>query len=75
MHDGRKFMPKIKCPCCGKRIVDLPNKEYKNAAIVRRYSAEMAVSNAIILECPHCHEFVSLQFDDLYRLLIPKETA
>ena len=75
MHDGCKLMPKIKCPCCGKRIADLPNKEYKNAAIVKKYSAEMTEGDAIILECPHCHEFVSLQFDSLKRLIIPKESA
>ena len=38
-------------------------------------SAEITEGDAIILECPHCHEFVSLQFDSLNRLIIPKESA
>ena len=75
MHDGRKSMPKIKCPYCRKRIADLPNKEYKNAAIVKKYSAEMTEGDAIILECPHCHEFVSFQINGLKQLIIAKESA
>lgn len=69
------MMPKIKCPCCRKRIADLPNKEYKNAAIVKRYSKDQSENNAIILECPHCHEFVSLQLNDFNSGIITKETA
>lgn len=61
MYDERKMMPKLKCPCCRKRVADLPNKKLKNATIIKKFDAGKPVQDDIILECPHCHSFISLQ--------------
>ena len=29
-NDGRKNMPKLNCPYCGKRFADVPNAQFKN---------------------------------------------
>ena len=66
IDDGRRKMPKLKCPYCDKRVADLPSKDIKNISnLVKENEIE---DNDIVLKCMHCGNIIG------FRLLILKET-
>ena len=52
-NDGRKSMPKLNCPYCGKRFADVPNAQFKNKS--QLVTMDKISADDFILECPHCH--------------------
>ena len=58
IDDGRRLMPKLHCPCCGKRFGDVPNAAFKNRCLLTKFDS--LTSDGIVLECPHCHNKVCL---------------
>lgn len=62
-NDGRKNMPKLSCPYCGRRCADVPNKEYKNKS--QLVTMDNLSSDDYILECPHCHRKVGLHIENI----------
>lgn len=56
--DGRRYMPKLKCPYGNHRFADVPNVALRNNSELKRLS-EIADAD-YILECPHCHQKVAL---------------
>ena len=61
--DGRRSMPKLNCPYCGKRCADVPNAMFKNKS--RLVKLDCVSENDYILECPHCHKKVGLHIDNI----------
>ena len=51
--DGRRHMPKMKCPRCGGRAIDVANTSLRNASVLTQLSDTYDAD--YILECPRCH--------------------
>lgn len=69
--DGRKYLPKLKCPYCFKRFGDLPNTELKNKS--KLVVNEQILKDDIVLQCPHCYKIVGLRImgiEKIYELAI-----
>lgn len=57
--DGRRKMPKLKCPYCNKRVIDLPNKEFKNTfSLVKANDIEEFDA---VLKCLHCGKIIGFR--------------
>ena len=56
--DGRRYMPKLKCPYCNRRFVDVVDSRTKNESSVVKWEKNVDID--FVLECPHCHEKVGL---------------
>lgn len=69
VDDTRRKMPKLKCPYCQKRVVDMATKELRNISALEKYEETNKSELDIVLECPHCHHFVLLQIKVLSALL------
>ena len=52
-------MPKLKCPCCNKRVIDLPDKDLKNNCKLVR--TKEIVDSDIILKCLHCGNLIGFR--------------
>ena len=65
--DGRRSLPKIKCPYCGKRFGDFPSKELKNQSelVTKNY---IEINKDIILQCPHCNKIVGLRIKNIEKV-------
>ena len=62
--DGRRYMPKLKCPYGNHRFADVPNVLLRNDSELKRLSD--ASDADYILECPHCHGKVALCIKSLH---------
>lgn len=62
--DGRRYMPKLKCPYGNHRFADVPNVLLRNDSELKRLSE--ASDADYILECPHCHQKVALCIKSLH---------
>lgn len=62
-NDGRKSMPKLNCPYCGKRFADVPSAQFKNKSELVKLDNISA--DDFILECPHCHKKAGLHIDNI----------
>ena len=51
--DGRRHMPKMKCPRCGGRAIDVANTSLRNTSVLTQLSDTYDAD--YILECPRCH--------------------
>ena len=67
--DGRRLMPKIKCPYCNKRLADVANSKLRNESMIARISDLPVID--FIFECPHCHKMVALNLKCLHRVSTP----
>ena len=56
--DGRRYMPKMKCPYGNHRFADVPDLALRNDSELKRLSE--AANIDYILECPRCHQTVAL---------------
>ena len=56
--DGRRYMPKMKCPYGNHRFADVPDLALRNDSELKRLSE--AANIGYILECPRCHQKVAL---------------
>ena len=56
--DGRRYMPKMKCPYGNHRFADVPDLPLRNDSELKRLSE--AANIDYILECPRCHQKVAL---------------
>lgn len=56
--DGRRYMPKMKCPYGNHRFADVPDLALRNDSELKRLSE--AANIDYILECPRCHQKVAL---------------
>ena len=56
--DGRRYMPKLKCPYGNHRFADVPDVLLRNDSELKRLSE--ASDADYILECPYCHGKVAL---------------
>lgn len=65
--DGRRHLPKMKCPYCYKRFGDLPNRELKNRSKLVTKD-QIVISKDIVLQCPHCHNFVGLRIENIEKI-------
>ena len=61
--DGRRAMPKLKCPLCGKRCADVADAKLRNKSVLK--PLEVLPDADYIIECPHCHEPLALSIKDL----------
>lgn len=75
MDDARRKMPKLKCPYCNKRVADLPSRELKNISTLECYKRVNLSTSDIVLECPHCHEFVVLRIVTIDKLIMSKHSS
>lgn len=58
IDDGRRHMPKLKCPYGNHRFADVPDVAFRNDSELKRLSETSDAD--YILECPHCHRKVGL---------------
>ena len=56
--DGRRYMPKMKCPYGNHRFADVPDVALRNDSELKRLSEASDID--YILECPICHQKVAL---------------
>ena len=63
IDDGRRKMPKIKCPYGNHRFADVPNLSLRNGSELKKLSEASFID--YILECPHCHQKVALSIKAL----------
>ena len=56
--DGRRYMPKMKCPYGNHRFADVPDLALRNDSELKRLSE--AANIDYFLECPRCHQKVAL---------------
>lgn len=63
-NDGRRMMPKMKCPYGNHRFADVPDVALRNDSEIKRLSEATDVD--YILECPHCHQKVALCIKSLH---------
>ncbi len=56
--DGRRYMPKMKCPYGNHRFADVPDLALRNDSELKRLSEASNID--YILECPRCHQKVAL---------------
>lgn len=56
--DGRRHMPKLKCPYGNHRFADVPDVSLRNGSEPKRLS-ELSEAD-YIPECPRCHQKVDL---------------
>ena len=67
--DGRRLLPKIKCPYCCKRFGDLPSRELKNhSELVTKDNIEL--KKDIVLQCPHCRNIVGLRINNIENIYL-----
>ena len=66
LDDGRRKMPKLKCPHCNKRVIDLPNKELKNNCTLIKTNE--ICKDDIILKCLHCGKIIGLRTSILRKI-------
>lgn len=64
IDDGRRYMPKLKCPYGNHRFADVPNVFLRNNSELRRFSEETSAD--FILECPRCHQKIALCIKPLH---------
>ncbi len=62
--DGRRYMPKLKCPYGNHRFADVPDVLLRNDSELKRLSE--ARNADYILECPRCHGKVALCIRSLH---------
>ena len=63
--DGRRYMPKLKCPYGNHRFADVPDVALRNDSELKRLSEASNID--YILECPHCHQKVALCIKALHK--------
>ena len=63
IDDGRRYMPKMKCPYGNHRFADVPDIALRNDSELKRLSDASAID--YILECPICHQKVALVIKSL----------
>ena len=61
--DGRRAMPKLKCPLCGKRCVDVADAKLRNKSELK--PLKVLPDADYIFECPHCHSPLALSIKNL----------
>ena len=61
--DGRRYMPKMKCPYGNHRFADVPDVALRNDSELKRLSEASDID--YILECPTCHQKVALSIKAL----------
>ena len=61
--DGRRNMPKMKCPYGNHRFADVPDVALRNDSELKRLSEASDID--YILECPICHQKVALSIKAL----------
>lgn len=61
--DGRRYMPKMKCPYGNHRFADVPDVALRNDSELKRLSEASDID--YILECPICHQKVALSIKAL----------
>lgn len=62
--DGRRGMPKLKCPYGNHRFADVSDRDIRNDSMVFRLSEKPYAD--FILECPKCHQLVGLSIKRLH---------
>ena len=62
--DGRKHMPKSRCPHCDSRVVDSRTPMLKN-------SLELTVTDGAdyYIQCPKCRKIIGLTIKPLHKLV------
>ena len=57
IDDGRRHMPKSRCPYCDSRVVDSRTPTLKN-------SLELTVTDSVdyFIQCPKCRNIIGLTF-------------
>ena len=65
-NDGRRFMPKLKCPYGNHRFGDVPDVALRNESVLTRLQDPADAD--FILECPHCHQKVALSIKLLHQI-------
>ena len=63
INDGRRYMPKMKCPYGNHRFADVPDIALRNDSELKRLSEASSID--YILECPICHQKVALMIKSL----------
>lgn len=59
IDDGRRKMPKLKCPYCNKRVCDLPNTALKNSCTL--IETNEIGEDDIVLKCLHCGNIIGFR--------------
>ena len=69
-NDGRKNMPKSRCPYCDSRVVDSRTPTLKN-------SLELTVTDSAdyYIQCPKCRKIIGLKIKNLNTGAVPLVTA
>ena len=65
IDDGRRRMPKLKCPYGNHRVADVVDVMLRNDSELVKL-AEASIID-YILECPHCHQKVGLYIIPLHQ--------
>lgn len=58
--DGRRRMPKARCPLCQKRAVDVRTRELKNA--LKMVEAKDPAADLVLL-CPNCRHPIGMSLN------------
>ena len=62
-NDGRRMMPKMKCPYGNHRFADVPDIALRNDSELKKLYEASNID--YILECPYCHQKVALSIKAL----------
>lgn len=65
IDDGRRKMPKMKCPYGNHRFADVADVMLRNDSELVKFSEGSDVD--YVLECPHCHQKVGLYITPLHK--------
>ena len=58
IDDGRRKMPKLKCPYCSKRFADVSSPSLRNESSLLKL--QDVVNPQYIMECHNCHKKIAL---------------
>ena len=62
--DGRRSMPKLRCPHCGSRLLDVSDAKLKNQSELKPLT--FAVHPDYVLKCPECKKDLALLIKSLH---------
>ena len=62
--DGRRNMPKMRCPYCGSRLLDVSDAKLRNQSELKPLTS--AGKADYVLECPKCKNALGLSIKTLH---------
>ena len=64
IDDGRRNMPKMRCPYCGSRLLDVSDAKLRNPSELKPLTS--AGKADYVLECPKCKNALGLSIKTLH---------